>query len=343
MKIIILFSFLLRLLIIYLSKNILNYDLLSYLKIGLIADNIYPELAYLHHPYFPFFLYIERLFVNIGSYFNLENYQIIILLKIFINLFDLGNIYLVYLLSKRNLEIAKLYAFNPVSFLIFSFHGQFDSLPLFFILLTIYLLNKNKQVFGLVSYSFSIMLKTWPIILFFYILHKLKNKKLIFLIGLFPIISLFSYVNFYKINFLEILKPIFLYQGVWGIWGVSLFNNYLRFRYQKIITFIFILFIFGLSLFKNKKKYFLSITKFLIYFYIFTPGFSVQYFSWIMPFLFLSKIKNQKIFLFIIFIWMIAYYYQIIFQPNLNLFWFSVITWLIFSTYSLKYILLKED
>lgn len=340
---IIFLSFLLRLLIIFFSKKLLNYDLLSYLKIGQTTINIYPELAKLHHPYLPFFLYIERFFIWLGNSFNLESFYILILIKIFINLFDLANVYLVYLLSKKNLNITKLYAFNPISLLVFAFHGQFDSLPIFFVLLTIYLLDKKNQFFGLLSYSLAVMTKTWPLILIFFVLNKLKDKKMIFLIILFPLFSIFLYYLIYHVNFYETLKPILFYQGVWGIWGLSLFNNYLRFRYQKIIVFIFIFFLFIFSYLLNKKNYFFSLTKFLVFFYIFTPGFSVQYFSWLMPFLYLAKIKKKNLFIFLILVWMIGYYYQIIFQPSLNLFWYSLACWLIFSLFSLKYILLKKD
>jgi len=339
-KKIIFLSFLLRLIIIFLTINILNYDLLSYLKIGKSIGDIYRELARFYHPYLPFFLYIERFFVWLGQLFHFNDLQILIFIKIFINLVDLINIYLVYLLTNKKIKSTLFYAFNPISLLVFSFHGQFDSLPILFLLLTFFFLKKKEKM-SMIFYSISIMIKTWSIIFFFFIFKKLKNKKNILLILIFPLLSVFLYQAIFKSNLIDILKPIFLYQGVWAIWGISLFFESIRFRYQKLIMLVFILFIFSYSFLKKFFKDFnKEIVNFLLIFFILTPGFSVQYFSWLMPFLSLIDFPKKNFLVIIILIWMIGYYYQIIYHSNLVYFpIFSFICWLFFSIFSAKYIL----
>ncbi len=294
MKKIIFLGFFLRFLIIILSFNILNYDLLSYLKVGQMIFNkinIYPQIANLHHPYFPFFLYFEALGYFLGSIFKLNKYLILAIIKIIIMIFDLVNIYLVYLLSKKNLQKAFLYAVNPISILIFSFHGQFDAIPLFFLLLAIYLILKNKEKLAILVYSFSIMTKTWPAILIFFFLKKLKNKKLIFLSLFFPFFSIFIYQLLFQAKIIDILKTIISYQGLWGIWGITSFFSLTRIRWQKLTTLFFLLIFFYYSYKINKKNIINQIFILLLFFYVFTTNFSIQYLSWFVPFLTIVKPK----------------------------------------------------
>lgn len=146
MKKIIFLALFLRLLTIFVSRNIDNYDLQSYLQVGeltLNKTNIYPDIANLRHPYFPAFLYIEAFAYWLGNLEGLRRLGIITIIKIIISLFDLVNVYLVYLLSEKNLKKAFFYATNPIPILIFAFHGQFDSIPLFFLLLSLYLIKIN--------------------------------------------------------------------------------------------------------------------------------------------------------------------------------------------------------
>lgn len=292
MKKIFILALFLRLIIILLSQNIDNYDLQSYFLIGKLTSkriDIYPDAANLHHPYFPAFLYIESLGYLLGKLGGFGRLGTILIIKFIISLFDIGNIYLVYLLSNKNLKKAFLYAINPVSILIFAFHGQFDSIPIFFLLLAIYF---SSLPLGYLFLSLAIMIKTWPVLFIFTLFKRLKNKKLILLLPIFPIISILFYIFFFNSKIIEILKTLISYQGVWGIWGLSVFFNQIRFRWQKLITLLFLSSFFIYSLKIKRKNIIDEILTLLFFFFTFTTNFSIQYLSWLMPFLTIIKPRN---------------------------------------------------
>src|SRR3989339_868355 len=157
MRKIIILGLVIRVGVIFLSLNFTNFDLNSYLKVGqltLQGMNIYPETARVHHPYFPFFLYIEAFAIYLKQLYI----HPILFIKTLIIAFDTGIIYLVYLLSNRNLKSTFAYAINPIAILICGFHGQFDSIPLFFLLLAIYL-AKKQELISILLLSMAIMFK----------------------------------------------------------------------------------------------------------------------------------------------------------------------------------------
>ena len=288
-----------RLLIIFFSQNVSNFDLQSYKKVGeftLKQINIYPQIAKIHHPYFPFYLYFEALAIFLNNHFGI-NYTLF--LK-FINLiFDLGIIYLVYRLSNKSLKTTFLYSINPISILIFFFHGQFDVIPLFFILLSIYFLEQKREFFLVLSYSSAILTKTWPILFIMPIFKKLKNRKNLIGLFLFPAIFVVLYSLIFRSNFLDIIKTSFTYRSLFSFWGLGKFIHLTFFQYQSqppiylqkifLVIFLIIFFIYSLKInYKNSMTYFLDL---LIFFYSITVAFAVQYFSWFIPFLFLIKPK----------------------------------------------------
>ena len=308
MKKIFLLALIIRLICLYIFRNVTNYDLQSYSQVGeltLKGINIYPKVANLHHPYLPFFLYIEAMAYWLGVSIK------------FINIiFDLGILYLVYLLSKKNLKTTLFYAVNPVTILITTLQGQFDVLPIFFILLTIYLLQKKYELSAVFSYSFAILTKTWPILFLIPIFRKLfifhsrgggnpgllgpllqgddksKKWKLLLLITLFPILFTTLYCVFFKANPFDIAKTLISYQGLWGIWGPWQLLGKTRILWQKLSTFIFLVSFFGYSLFNKDKNLIKNILSLLFFFFIFTTNFSIQYLAWITPFLILIRPKK---------------------------------------------------
>lgn len=319
MKKIIFFSLLLRLLIIFLFKEVNNYDFNSYFLVGKAIFekiNIYPDIAKLHYPYFPFFLYFESLAYYIGKNKILTS----IIIKLLNTVFDLGNIYLIYLISNKDKKKAFLYSINPISILIFSFHGQFDALSIFFLLLSIYFLKISEKN-ALLFLSIAITIKTWPILFLLSFYKKIINKKLILLVLFFPIFSIIFYSLFFRSEIFYILKTIINYQGVWGVWGISLFFKNLNLKWQKLFILIFLSIFFIYSFLNKEKNIIKEIYNLLILFIILSPSFSVQYFSWFMPFLILIKPKKCIFYIFIIsfylffnyFSW-INSYYQIFFD-----------------------------
>jgi len=304
MKKIFIIAIVIRLICLYLFRNVANYDLESYLQVGqltLSGFNIYPKIASLHHPYFPFFLYIEALAVYIGNP--------IIVIKSILTIFDLGILYLVYLLSNKNLKNALIYAINPVTILVTTLHGQFDVIPVFFILLSIYLFNKKNQLAGLLSFSFAILTKTWPVLFLIPFVRKVKNKKLLFIIIIMPVFVLIIYLALFKSNAIDIIKTIASYHGLWGIWGLwSLWGGW-RLRWQILSTIMFLSSYFLYSYFNTEKNLAKNILLLLFFFFIFTTNFSIQYLTWIVPFLILSKPIKYLHLIVLISFYLFSFYY----------------------------------
>ena len=315
MKKILILGLIIRLICLYLFRNVTNYDLDSYLQVGeltLKGVNIYPDVANLHHPYLPFFLYIEALAYWLGR----SKIIIITIIKIINVIFDLGILNLVYLLSKKNLKTAFLYAINPVTILITTLHGQFDVIPIFFLLLAIYLLNKKQELLSVLSFSFAIMTKTWPLLFVVILYKRLKNKKFIVLSLVFPLISIIIYSLLLRVSVFSIVKTIVYYQGLWGIWGVwpafakaTAGKGILGVFWQKLTTLIFLTYFFSYSYFKNKKNLIEEVFNLLFLFFVFTTNFSIQYFSWLMPFLILTKPKKSLQLIILITLYLFSSYY----------------------------------
>lgn len=275
-------------LIIYFSRGVDNFDLQSYRLVGELTAkgfDVYSRIASLRYPYLPVFLYLEGLAHWLGRSGGLGRFGETAIIKIIINAFDIGNVYLIYRLTGNNLKKAFLYAVNPVSLLVFCFHGQFDAIPIFFLLLSLYLIKVKKNVSAVLAFSFAVAVKTWPFLFSILIFKKLKNKKLIFLTVIFPLLSIFAYAVLFRSSFVDISKTIVGYQGLWGIWGVGEAIGQIRLRWQKLLTGIF-LSGFLLYSFRLKEKNILKgIYGMLLFFFVYTTNFSVQYFSWLMPFL----------------------------------------------------------
>jgi len=296
MRLVLFFALIIRIITIILSKDLLNFDLSSYKKVGQLIiqkNNIYPQTAKIHYPYLPFYLYLEGL----AAYLQKYNINDIFFLKFINLLFDLGIIYLIYLLDKKNQKTALLYALNPISIFIFFFHGQFDVIPLFFILLTLYLIKKKKEFLAIISYSFAILIKTWPILFVIPLVKRVKNKINLLFLFFFPLISVLIYSLIFKANIVEVIKIPLTYRSLFNFWGFGKLINLLFFPNKPqppifLQKSFLILFLFGFFLYSTKIKYQNLLPSFLnlfIFFYVFTFGFSIQYLSWFIPFLFLIK------------------------------------------------------
>lgn len=320
MKKIIILALVIRLISVFIFRNIDNFDLQSYKKTGILTlnkVNIYPKPANINHPYLPFYLYIEALSIKVQ---NLTSIPYNVFLKSLNTLFDIGIVYLVYLLTNKNLKKTFIYAINPVSVLVFTLHGQFDAIPIFFLLISLYFLKRSNTLFALISFSFSILTKTWPLLFLIFFLKRLKNKWKILLIFLFPIIFILIYISYYKCNFMNILSTLIRYQGLFGIWGVSQILSifFKRILLQKMFTFSFLGIFFIYSFVENRKDMLKELLLILIFFYIITPGFSIQYLVWIVPFIIITQKESVFSYMILISLYLLLFYLPWIVKINSN-------------------------
>ena len=283
-------TFLVYLTVAYLSTPVANFDAQSYKQIGeltLKEINIYPDPAISRHPYLPLFLYLEA-----GALFLSRIVRIpqTLILKCFFSLFHLLSVYIIYHLSRKNTKTTLLYALNPVSLLIIAFHGQFDIIPLFLILSSILLLRKKKFTAVMTSLGLAVTLKTWPILFIVPFLKRIPKKYWAWFFAP-PFVFFLLYSVFFHASFFSIARVLLVYQGVGGIWGLGKLLSFIS--TSKIFLFCYkMLFVTGMLVysFKQKKKLIVEeLFELIFLFFIFTPGFGIQWFLWLIPFFFLTK------------------------------------------------------
>ncbi len=229
--------------------------------------------------------------------------------------FDTGIIVLIYLLSsksnyKTRLALAGIYAFHPIALEISAYHGQRDSVWLFFALLAILFFTKKKYLFAslllAVGTSFKIPL-LFLLPLFFFKIPKLKTKfffTVIFLISCF-FLSLPEIYIYTK----GVIKSNFFYKGWSGWWGfsglilkipiLSSVNWFIRAfdSFQRILMYLSILG-FGYYFSKKKTDLITACLGIVMIVYFFSPAFASQYLIWPLPFIVLLKNKYPKYFYF---------------------------------------------
>ena len=203
---------------------------------------------------------------------------------------------------KNKILICLICIINPINFLVSGFHGNIDPIFIFLTLLTIYFIENNNIILSGLIYGLSMCVKIVPIILVPVFIFYLKERKdkIIFVLSssILPVVVFLPYLI---IDFHFIIRNIFLYSSLKGIWGLghilsSIFmNESININIRNFSFLIFKLHIaFGLTIFfilslilskfliENQK---LNLTEgaFLTFslFLVITPGFGVQYLSWL--------------------------------------------------------------
>lgn len=267
-----------------------NFDSDSYKIMGnltLKGQSVYPDPALSRHPYLPLFLYFEAITQAVSSFLKIPQ---ILIIKIILTFFHLLSIYAIYVLSKKNLKTTFLYSINPVSLLIIAFHGQFDIIPITCLLFAIITLQNKQFVKTVLLLSLAITIKTWPILFIVPFFKRIKYNYHFYLC-LLPIASIAAYSLLFHTPIFSIVRVLFVYQGVPGIWGFGKVLSLLS--AGKLTLLIYkVMFVVGILLYSYKLKKTQikeELLELLLLFFIFTPGFGLQWFLWLIPFLFLTK------------------------------------------------------
>ena len=132
---------------------------------------------------------------------------------------DLGiAVLLFYLVSgtvKQKLLGVLVFILNPISILITSFHGQFDTLPIFFICIALLFFRGKKTLLSAFSLGLGIALKTFPVLLLPFFLFSIpggwKKKLNSLIISLAPIILLL--MPFLILDYSSVQESFFNYSG----------------------------------------------------------------------------------------------------------------------------------
>jgi len=223
------------------------------------------------------------------------------------------------------------YFLNPISIIISSLHGQFDSIIILFTLISLYLLLFKKKTYLLSALvlGLSICIKPNPILLIpLYIYTKKVSLKqrgyFLFLCGLPILLTTAPYL--YK-SFFDTLKAISGYSGVYDIGYPAFFRgiiyqnnaNYWIANDIKILAASRNALLIGIvSLYLLLAGSLNSLTSILIIYLFFITtymGISAQYLTWIIPFAILGRDKKIISFSFLGLFAIVSFY--LFFQPKI--------------------------
>jgi Gpi18-like mannosyltransferase len=205
--------------------------------------------------------------------------------------------------SRRGRLWAGLYAVNPISILAVVAHGQFDSIPTLFVLLSLYFLESGTREaslpFSSICLGLAIFAKTWPVLLLpLFIAHVpgLRSKVAFLITALLP--YLLSVATLYVLTPNDILHKVVLYRSVTGWWGFTSFYSVVPSAVTGLILdlssrfgiFVLLAAMVGLAyqyhrLRRDRHVAFLeALIGGILLFYVLTPGLGTQYLAWIVPF-----------------------------------------------------------
>lgn len=271
--------------------------------------NIYRDIWYYNHP--PLMSLFLELCAKLQHYFY-NGFPFLMRLPAIIA--DIGSFILIYRLLKTYQESQKafysalLFALSPIMIFISGFHGNTDPVFLFLILLAAYFFLRNSLSLSALSLGLAINIKIVPLItipVFFFFIESRKKKLQFCGILMFAFAAGFAYhlAN----NFACVYRNIFSYGGLQGIWGISQvlsfhFGPEIVAKYLpvgKLLIFLTIVvsayrlslhhsgnrestfFQEGRQLEQKKGNDFLfALSWTFMLFFVFTPGFGVQYLAW---------------------------------------------------------------
>lgn len=287
------------------TGNILNlYDYLQSLPSGerikdLVVFN-YPPAIYLYHGVFnAIFSFIfgsleNNFLIDIENYVGNVFFNIhLLLLKLPYLIFDiLTAIFLAKLFDGRKEKILafSIWVFNPINLYSTYMMGQFDLIPNFFVVLSLYFLKYKKLSLASLSLGAGIAFKIYPLFLLLPLAFLGKTffeKVKLTVIGFIPYILTISPYLFsegFRREALAISQTSKSFFAQIAISGA-----------ESIILFIVFLILFLLLFYKSKiEEEFVWVRFFavLILFFIFTH-FHPQWFLWLSPFLIIDLVKNR--------------------------------------------------
>lgn len=281
-----------------------GYDIESYQIVGglvLRGEDVYTAReAIKRHPYLPCQMYWMALSLWLSQILNIPFVKVVRLNPIF---FDVCIAFsLVVLLRSRSLQEAflsgLLYALNPVPVLVSAYHGQFDAVPSFFLLLAVGLIQISPSAAGL-SLGMGILSKSWPVLGLPSLLAVLpdwrQRLRCVSASLLVPAAGTAIYAAIFGAHVWAVVERAISYNWGVGVWGYTYFPHLLSIlrpdtsrlfawvvQYGRYIT---LGALGGIWLFHARKKPATAgVLTILVAFFAVTHAFSIQYLMWVVPF-----------------------------------------------------------
>ncbi len=179
-------------------------------------------------------------------------------------------------------------AISPTHFLISGFHGNTDPVFIFFLWLAVYFYETGRKSCAAWVYGLSLCIKIVPILALPAFLFRSRSlKEASYFLGLSALIPAVVFLPYFFHDPSAIIKNIFGYGGLHGIWGLGrMLQTVDPLLYKTHITYGLLVYFIGLGLllyWLRKKNGHLVEGIFLTYclFLVWTSGFGVQYLSWV--------------------------------------------------------------
>lgn len=119
--------------------------------------------------------------------------------------------------------LALLYALNPVSLLVTSYHGQFESVTLLLLALAWWLGERQREKSSAAALGLAILNKTWPVVtlpVFLIRLGDWRSRVFYAMVALgVPVLSSLAYLLIFSADPMPMLRRALTHRGVPGYWG----------------------------------------------------------------------------------------------------------------------------
>jgi hypothetical protein len=293
-----------RLIPIWIQPASSNYDIESFHLVGInvlqLSDIYSSPTTADRHPYLPFQVYWSTLSTWLANHSPLPFETIVRIEPILADALIAGLIFSI--LSKSNkkdlaFKVALLFALSPISVMTSAYHGQFDSLPILMLILSLWIAESKASPSGFFL-GLGILFKSWPVLalpsLFTFFPNQRAKLKFLAWTLFTPILGTTIYCIVFQVNFINVAQHALSYNHGTGIWGYTyllrvaaiiapFFASPVNFIFDnaRIIT----LALLGCSwwILARKENLWRAGLTILTAFLGFTHAFSIQYLSWIIP------------------------------------------------------------
>jgi len=315
-----------------------NYDIESFSLVSshvLNLEDVYTSTDTLtRHPYLPLQMYWLGACQWVSEKTAIPFPSLVRLLPI---LADIVIVWLIFSYFRKNQKVdpkyaALMYAVNPIAIYVSAYHGQFDSVPLLFLLLSLIYAGTSvtKSGFWL---GMGIWIKSWPVLAFPVIWTSFTSRKDRFKFFLYVLIPVLFGILLYSIWFpagiISTVNNAISYNhgiGHWGytfilkmigtVTGTTLINNYL-YLYSKYVTLLALFLVWFFV--ARKQAPITAVTTIIVAFFAFTHAFAVQYLVWLVPLAILEmEFKWLRYYTIASFIYMFLIYQTVIVDHTLT-------------------------
>jgi uncharacterized membrane protein len=201
-----------------------------------------------------------------------------------------------------------LFAVCPISILVSGFHGNTDPIMMFFVLLAIYSIESQRPpiVAGLLM-GLALSIKIVPVILIPAVLLYLSRfrDRRNFMISLCATFALTG-LPYLLLDPLLIINKLANYASVGGVWGISVITTYHQGKYITLISILITTILINSK--KSSLPLFAQCGLIISLFLFLTPGFGLQYLSWLAPWVTYLRLRVAALYYFTASIFMFSAY-----------------------------------